>query len=324
MDGSSSSPHRLRIGFFQEIGRRLGCLSASQHQRQHSLGRKHDLLWILSFHIREPDLGWHSRVRDRSQKAPCFSLSEEPRPLKLSLPLHLTILCTFVRASFGVEVQFDDLLKNPARFNHQEVTVKGLLVVEGDDNSLWQDTESLRRLDWKHWIHVYPDLSLPPYPGTNMSRDSPANLHWVKLTGVVDTTARGRIGEEPFGLLQKRIEILPGPRLKQFLTILAWFKNDSGREVNMEVNSALGTAWFAIPSGKVAETGIKKGKGTATAKNRSNKSFARCTLTPAGSERYFDREKYAYYYRVTKNTIDAVLPSEAKRYWRLYPYPDRD
>jgi hypothetical protein len=169
-------------------------------------------------------------------------------------PLHL---CP---SQFWREVQFDDLWKNPARFNHQEVTVKGLLVVEGDDNSLWRDADSLRLLDWKHWIHVYPDLSLPPYPGTNMSRDSPANLHWVKLTGVVDTTARGRIGEEPFGLLQKRIEILPGPGLKQFLTILAWFKNDSGREVNTEVNSAIGTAWFAIPSGKVAETGIKKGR----------------------------------------------------------------
>jgi hypothetical protein len=76
MDGSGSSPHRLRIGFFQEIGRRLGCLSASQHQRQHSLGRKHDLLWILSFHIREPDLGWDSRFFDRSQKASSFSLDD--------------------------------------------------------------------------------------------------------------------------------------------------------------------------------------------------------------------------------------------------------
>ena len=53
-----------------------------------------------------------------------------------------------------------------------------------------------------------------------MSPDSPANLHWVKLTGVVDTTARGRIGDEPFGLLQKKIELLPSPRLKESLTIL--------------------------------------------------------------------------------------------------------
>ena len=123
-----------------------------------------------------------------------------------------------------------------------------------------------------------------------MSPDSPANLHWVKLTGVVDTTARGRIGDEPFGLLQKKIELLPSPRLKEFLTILAWFKNDSGREVNMEVKSGLGVAWFTIAPGKIAEVGIEKGNETATAKNRPKKPFAQCALTPQGSDRYFDRD----------------------------------
>jgi len=149
MGGSSSSLSPLRTGFLQEIGRRLGCLSTPQYQRQHSVGRKHDFLWILPFHIREPDLGWHSRFFDHSQKTPFFSLdrathigelgdsssplknsdkiAEEVRALKISLPLYCTILCAFTRASVGVEVQFDDLLKNPARFNHQEVTVKGIV-----------------------------------------------------------------------------------------------------------------------------------------------------------------------------------------------------
>ena len=157
-----------------------------------------------------------------------------------------------------------------------------------------------------------------------MSPDSPANLHWVKLTGVVDTTARGRIGDEPFGLLQKKIELLPSPRLKESLTILAWFKNDSGREVNMEVKSGLGVAWFTIAPGKIAEVGIEKGNETATAKNRPKKPFAQCAVTPQGSERYLDRDKYAYYYRVTKNSVEPILPSEAKKYWYLYSYPDRD
>jgi uncharacterized cupin superfamily protein len=83
MGGSSSSPYRLCNGFLQEIGRRLRCLSTPQYQRQHSIGRKHDLLWILSFHIREPDLGWHSRFFDRSQKAPCFSLNRYEQQLEL-------------------------------------------------------------------------------------------------------------------------------------------------------------------------------------------------------------------------------------------------
>lgn len=241
----------------------------------------------------------------------------------------LVLCCSAVwlalaRTSFALEVPFDELLKNPARFNRQEVTIEGLFEVEGDDNYLWRDARARKQLDWKHWIHVVPDLSLPPYPGTNMSPDSRANLHWVRLTGIVDTTFHGRIGDEPFGLLQKKVEVLPGPRLKQFLAILAWFKNDSGREAKMEVKFGRETAWFTISPGRIGVNGIEKGTGTAIAKTSSEKSFAECALTPPGSERYFDRDKYAYYYRITKNTIEPVLPSEAKTHWRLYPYPDRD
>src|SRR6266487_1656311 len=75
MGRSSSSPNRLRAGFLQEIARRLGCLSTTQRWRQHSLSCKHDLLWVISFHIRESHLGWHSRYFDRGQKAPCFALA---------------------------------------------------------------------------------------------------------------------------------------------------------------------------------------------------------------------------------------------------------
>src|SRR6266513_4427195 len=74
MGRGSSSLDRLRIGFLQEIGRRLRRLSTPPYQRQHSTGRKHDLLWVLTFHFRESDLGWHSCFFDCSQKAPCFSL----------------------------------------------------------------------------------------------------------------------------------------------------------------------------------------------------------------------------------------------------------
>jgi len=74
MGRSSGSSNRLRAGFLQEIGGRLGYVSVPQYQRQHSIGRKHDLLWILSFYICEPDLGWNSGFFDRGQKAAFFSL----------------------------------------------------------------------------------------------------------------------------------------------------------------------------------------------------------------------------------------------------------
>jgi hypothetical protein len=228
-----------------------------------------------------------------------------------------------IHACVAVEVRFDDLVKNPARFNHQEVTVTGLLEVEGDSNSLWRDISARQHLDWKHWIHVVPDLNLPPYPGTNMSPDSPANLHWVKVTGIVDTSEHGLFGDKPFGLREKKVQILPGPRLKQLLPILAWFRNESDREIKMEVKFGRETAWLGIGPHLMSCTGIERGNGTAVAKTKSEKPLAQCALTPPGSRRYYDGEKHAYYYRITTNKIEPVLPSEA-RSWQVYSMPDRD
>ncbi len=75
MGRSSSSPNRLRAGFVQEIARRLGDVSVPQYQRQRPIGRKHDLLWILSFYIREPDLGCDSRFFHGHEKVSSFSLA---------------------------------------------------------------------------------------------------------------------------------------------------------------------------------------------------------------------------------------------------------
>jgi len=236
----------------------------------------------------------------------------------------LAVFFAFCSWANATEVQFDELLKDPARFNRQQVTVKGLFEVEGDDNYLWRDVRARQHLDWKHWIHVYPDLRLPPYPGTNMSPDSSANLHWVKVTGVVDTSVHGRVGDEAFGLLQKKVEVLPGRRLSQFLTILAWFKNDTGREIRMEVTFDNQMATFTMPPGDLTNTGIEKGGGMAVAKNTRDKVFARCALTPRGSKRYYDAYKYSYYYGITNKGIYPVLPREAKAHWRLFPMPDRD
>jgi hypothetical protein len=128
----------------------------------------------------------------------------------------------------AAEVAFDDLVRNPVKFNGQRVTVTGLIEVYGDDNELWRDTSARQRIDLKRCIHVWTDLKRPPYPGTNMSPDSPANLHSVKVTRIVDTSIHGRFGNERFGLLEEKIQVLPGPRLKQFLPVFVWFMNESG------------------------------------------------------------------------------------------------
>jgi hypothetical protein len=235
----------------------------------------------------------------------------------------LTLVFALCCCANATEVQPDPLLDHPARFDRQEIAVKGLFEVEGDDNYLWRDARARQHFDWKHWIHVYPHLRLPPYPGTNMSPDSPANLHWVKVTGVVDTSVHGRVGDKPFGLLQKKVEVVPGPRLSQFLTMLAWFKNDTGREICIEVTFDKQMAMFTMARGDVTNIGIEKG-GMAVLKSTTDRVFARCPLTARGSERYYEAYKHAYYYRVTNYGITPVPPSEAKANWRLFATPDRD
>lgn len=201
--------------------------------------------------------------------------------------------------------------------------MKGLLEVAGDDNYLWRDVKSRTRNNVETLILVVPDLSLPPYPGTNMSPDEPANFRWVKVTGIVDTSFHGRFGSDRFALLQKKIEVLPGPRQRQFLVTLAWFKNESGREVKMDIKSLNQEAVFNISPGEVSETGIGRDKGTLEVQTTSGKRIAKCALTPPGSSRYYDSQKHAYYYRILRNGIERVVPSQA-RDWDIGPYPGRD
>jgi hypothetical protein len=88
------------------------------------------------------------------------------------------------QSAFAAEIQFDDLRTNFKQYDGQQVTVKGILEVAGNDNYLYRDIEGRERQ--RVWIHVLPDLNRPSSAG-GFAPDAPANLHWVKVTGVVDT-----------------------------------------------------------------------------------------------------------------------------------------
>ena len=95
MDWSGSSACRLRHGILTEIGRTLPCLSALEHRRKSSFGRKHDFLRIVSVHICEPHLGSDSGLRHRHEKASFLSL-------KLSLAKSLSkCLCSAALVAFA-------------------------------------------------------------------------------------------------------------------------------------------------------------------------------------------------------------------------------
>src|SRR4029077_3674545 len=136
------------------------------------------------------------------------------------------------QSAFAADVQFDDLCANFKHYDRQQVKVKGILEVAGNNNFLYRDIQG--REQQRVWIHVLPDLNRPDAHG-GLAPDAPANLHWVKITGVADTSFHGHFGNEPFGLRQTNIEELPGPRLKQFLSTLAWFKNETQKDVQVQI-----------------------------------------------------------------------------------------
>src|SRR5207247_10019125 len=80
MDWSCSSACRLCHGILTEIGRALPCLSAPEHRRQSSFGRKHYFLRIVSVHVCEPHLGSDSCFRHRHEKASFLSLVTDSTP----------------------------------------------------------------------------------------------------------------------------------------------------------------------------------------------------------------------------------------------------
>jgi hypothetical protein len=237
-------------------------------------------------------------------------------------PTFASFLILISSSCLAREVPFDDVIRNPERFNRQRVTVTGLIETGGDDHELWRDVSALKHRDLERSIHVWPDLSRPPYPGTNMSPDSPANLHWVKLTGIVDTSIHGRFGTERFGMTLEKIQILPSPRLREFLPVMSWFENESELSLEVYVQSRdQGTQFTLGPKGlNLALTAGPKCTATITQKN--GRVYAKAALTDPRTKNYYDAEKKYYYFRIAKNRIEPVVPAVGRRWDSAMP--DRD
>ena len=235
------------------------------------------------------------------------------------------ILCALLlgQTAYAREVPFDEVLSNPARYNNQQVSVKGIAEVVGDDFELWRDERALRETNLKHQIEVVQDLGLPPYPGTNVSRYSPANLHWVKVTGTVNTAWHGRFGFDSFGLILEHVQILAGPRLKQFLDSAIWLKNDTPRRLKVDVQSKYGEEMSGVGPGGLYYTEIPLRSNARLDLTLEGKLFARLQFVPLLAQRYYDPDKRSYYGRITEGKVTLVPPSEAKS-WRFDPTPWRD
>ena len=224
------------------------------------------------------------------------------------------------QSALAAEVQFDDLHTNFTRYDGEEVTVKGILEVAGNDNYLYRDIQGRERQNV--WIHVLPDLNRPDSAG-GLAPDAPANLHWVKVTGVIDTSFHGHFGNEPFGLRQTKIELLPGPRLKQLLSTLAWFKNESWHNVGIEIDARRWATSFDLEPGEVGSADMYKGTNNVTVTTKDGKVLTKLKFDNVESSHFYDRQRHAYYFRIKDRKITPIPRSEA-RDWKFAPTPEGD
>jgi hypothetical protein len=224
------------------------------------------------------------------------------------------------QSAFATEVQFDDLRTNFKQYDRQQVTVKGILEVAGNDNYLYRDIQGRERQ--RVWIHVLPDLNRPDSAG-GLAPDAPANLHWVKVTGVIDASFHGHFGNEPFGLRQTKIELLTGPRLKQFLSTLAWFKNESRHNVGIEIDAGRWATSFDLEPGEVGSADMYKGTNNVTVTTKDGKVLTKLKFDNVQPSHSYDRQRHAYYFRITNREITPVPPTEARN-WKFAPTPERD
>jgi hypothetical protein len=107
------------------------------------------------------------------------------------------------------------------------------------------------------------------------------------------------------------------------LPVFVWFMNESGHRVKVNVKSKNEGTEFPLDRNSLDSAAIEGSSSTAIVRQQDDAVYAKCVLTPPGSERYYDPERHAYYYRIRKNEVEPVLPAKT-RHWDFYPMPDRD
>src|SRR5205807_7417340 len=118
--------------------------------------------------------------------------AEETEAVNLARFFRLSLISMIAggQACFAVDVKFDDLVINPARFDRKTVTITGLADVEGDGFWVWRDGQALKHVDVKRGIFIAHEIPR----GAEFSPYARANLHFVRVTGIVDTRIHGHLG----------------------------------------------------------------------------------------------------------------------------------
>ena len=241
----------------------------------------------------------------------------------LTGPIIGLIVCTICSsnnsAANAPQVTFSELFKHPANYDRKRVTITGIADADGGLLWVWKDVKAWRDLeqclesrkrdcDSKGAIFVVYDTPARSERGLY----DHVNARWIRVTGVLDTRIHGHLGGDPFSIVLEKLEVLPGPRVREFIPIIGFFKNDSGRTIRFETkfgHEAMSTE--GVRPGEVIWAG-KIGRGTAFAKTMNGVTFAKGDMIPPRFiDPYYDRRLKLYYFRITDHAIEPVLPRDA-------------
>jgi len=96
-----------------------------------------------------------------------------------------------------IEIQFSQLLKDPAAYQHKRVCVTGFAHVFGDAFAIYESVKAAAKRDFAEGIFVAQKFDGPDY--------NQYNMRWIKITGTVEMGERGW-ANYPCGILVERVK----------------------------------------------------------------------------------------------------------------------
>jgi hypothetical protein len=134
-------------------------------------------------------------------------------------------------AASAPEVTFRDLFKDPPKYNRKHVTISGIADADGGLLWIWRDLKAWRDVEACLKSHkrdcddtgaIFAVYDTPPREKVGLYDH--VNARRVRATGIIDTRIHGHLGMDPFSMVLEHLEVLPSPRVPEFIPILGFLE----------------------------------------------------------------------------------------------------
>lgn len=229
--------------------------------------------------------------------------------------LWIVALMVTVRVATAVPVAFNNLLENPRKYHHQQVSVEGVARVQGSSFVLYRNLHDAEELaDSSKAISIAQRVGGQTYDNLDN--------HWVIVTGLVDADRHG-MWNYPCEILLRDVHLLPRTPGKQQTVVSALFRNETSMPVKITLVDQRGERYaeFSLSPNNFNGGAIRKGFAEVTAVTGG--TIAKFNLDPGVvRSHYFDSAKRTYYLRVDSRGVQMVTPRRAET-WLSKPKKEK-